>query len=122
MNFWERDENTYKNYNSNSQRAQNASNNRETRANSHFENQNLNDAVGTQSFADSSEFWQQKVGEYAGKSQHELMQELLSTSSRMKQNGELSGADLDNFYSKVQGFLNEEQRQRMKSLIETLKR
>ncbi|MBQ9276726.1 MAG: hypothetical protein IJ226_03935 [Clostridia bacterium] len=122
MNFWERDENTYKNYNSNSQSAYNASNKRENHAYFQNEDTNSNATVDTQSFADSSEFWQQKVGEYAGKSQQELMQELMSTSARMKQNGELTSADLDNFYSKVQGFLNEEQRQRMKSLIETLKR
>lgn len=122
MNFWERDENTYKNYNSNSQRAQNVSRGQEDK--SYFQNEmrDSNETVGTQNFADNSEFWRQKVGEYAGKSQQELMQELLSTSSRMKQSGELSSADLDDFYNKVQGFLNEEQKQRMKSLIETLKR
>ncbi len=121
MNFWERDENTYKNYNSNSQRAQNVSRGQEDK--SYFQNEmrDSNETVGTQNFTDNSEFWRQKVGEFAGKSQQELMQELLSTSSRMKQSGELSGADLDDFYNKVQGFLNEEQRQRMKSLIETLK-
>ena len=122
MNFWERDENTYKNYNSNSQRAQNVSRGQEDK--SYFQNEmrDSNETVGTQNFTDNSEFWRQKVGEYAGKSQQELMQELLSTSSRMKQSGELSSADLDDFYNKVQGFLNEEQKQRMKSLIETLKR
>ena len=66
--------------------------------------------------------WQDKIDEYASKSQDELMRELLSSGARMKADGTLTAQDLDNFYSRVEAFLNDEQRQRMRALIEMLKR
>ncbi|MBO4380968.1 MAG: hypothetical protein J5815_02300 [Clostridia bacterium] len=66
--------------------------------------------------------WQDKINEYADKSQDELMQELLTTATRMRGDGTLKPADLDAFYSRVSGFLNEEQRARMRALIDMLKR
>lgn len=71
---------------------------------------------------DAQTNWQDKINEYAGKSQDELMHELLSTATRMRGDGSLKSADLDAFYSRVSGFLNEEQKARMRALIDMLKR
>lgn len=92
MNFWERNGNEYDAYKK-------------------TENQN---ASGTN--------WQDKIDEYASKSQDELMGELLANASRMKADGTLTPQDLDNFYNRVSAFLNDEQRERMRTLIEMLKR
>ena len=64
---------------------------------------------------------QEKISEYASKSQDELMRELLLTANRMRADGNLSSNDLENFYNRVSAFLNEEQRERMRALIEMLK-
>ncbi|MBR4800163.1 MAG: hypothetical protein IK048_00580 [Clostridia bacterium] len=93
MNFWERNGDGYNEY----------------------DNQNANRTVNERD-------WRERIGEYAGRSQDELMQELLSTASRMKGEGTLTARDLDDFYSRVSVFLNDEQRARMRALIETLKR
>ena len=69
-----------------------------------------------------SDNWQDKLGEYANKSQDELMGELLATANRMKGAGTLTARELDDFYGRVEGFLNDEQKARMRSLIEMLKR
>ena len=72
--------------------------------------------------AGSQDDLQSKINEFAGKSQEELMSELFASANRMKGEGRLTAADLDGFYAKVSGFLNEEQKARMRSLIEALKR
>ena len=43
------------------------------------------------------------------------------TANRMRADGNLSSNDLENFYNRVSAFLNEEQRERMRALIEMLK-
>lgn len=65
---------------------------------------------------------QSKINEFAGKSQEELMSELFASANLLKGEGRLTARDLDEFYGKVSGFLNEEQKARMRSLIEALKR
>ena len=97
MNFWERDDNAY-------------------RQPPKYQSQ-----YGGNENAQGTETLQDKINEYAGKSQDELMSELLSTANRMKGAGTLTARELDEFYDKVSGFLNEEQRARMRSLIEMLK-
>ena len=102
MNFWERDSAGY------------GANTHETHSPTNAGAHNAYGAVETD--------WQSKIGEYMGKSQDEMMQELLQTADRMKGDGSLNAQSLDDFYSRVSGFLNEEQRARMRALIEMLKR
>ena len=109
MNFWERDENAYKNY---SQKQNDKGYGAQTQ---YFNNSD------TAQNRYNAENMQAKINEYAGKSQSELMQELLSTANRMKGEGTLNSKDLDDFYSRASVFLNDEQKERMRTLIDMLK-
>lgn len=97
MNFWERGENAYAN------------------------NQANQTSYKSEDNAGGQADLRDKINEYAVKSQDELMQELLATANRMKGAGTLTARELDDFYNRVAGFLDEEQKARMRALIQMLK-
>ena len=100
MNFWERDDNFYK-FN---------------------EKQNTNGFRNADTCGVGEDDVRDKINEYASKSQDELMSELLTTATRMKGEGTWTSVDLENFFERVSVFLNSEQRERMRELINMLKR
>ena len=85
-------------------------------------NGNEYDSYNGKDFNAEKTDWQSKIGEYASKTQDEMMQELLSTANRMKSDGTLNAQTLDDFYMRVSVFLNDEQKHRMRALIEMLKK
>lgn len=78
-----------------------------------------NFAGGAQS-GSSAEF-QNKYNEYSTKSEGELTGELLKTANRLKNEGKFDVGELEDFFAKSSTFLNDEQRERMRSLIDMLK-
>ena len=58
--------------------------------------------------------------EYAKKSDSELLGEILKTASQGKQNGTLDKAQIESFVKRVSPMLNEEQRQRLNSVVEMI--
>lgn len=62
----------------------------------------------------------EKINSYKNKSEDELTQELLATAAKLKGDGKLSKKDVDEFYEKAKGFLNEEQLAKLQSLIKML--
>lgn len=64
--------------------------------------------------------FEKKFEQYKGKSQDELMSELMQVAGKMRADGTFDKQALENFYNNAQGFLNAEQRQRMRSLIDML--
>lgn len=63
---------------------------------------------------------QDALNKYSNMSEGDLMQELFREGS--VSSGKISGQELDNFYNSASGYLNEEQRNKMRMLIEQLKR
>lgn len=80
-----------------------------------YSNQNAQ----SQSQDNRAEF-EKKFEQYKGKSQDELMSELMQVAGKMRADGTFDKQALENFYNSAQGFLNAEQRQRMRSLIDML--
>lgn len=97
MNFWER--NDY--------------NNSQTAANNGF---NAKADCGY-----SEDNVKEKLNEYSGKSEDQLMNDLASTVARMKKDGTFDISSLENLYNTASPFLNDEQRGRMRSIIDMLK-
>ncbi len=58
---------------------------------------------------------------FRGKSEDELMSDLLSAVNRMKREGSFDPVSLDRLYATAYPFLSEQQRQRMSSIINMLK-
>lgn len=63
---------------------------------------------------------QDTISKYMGKSENDLMSEFASTAAKMKAEGKLNKKEIDEFYNKIKGFLNEEQLEKLKSLIKML--
>ncbi|HOO23051.1 MAG TPA: hypothetical protein PKY53_05150 [Clostridia bacterium] len=63
---------------------------------------------------------QDAINKYSAMPESELMKELFKEGS--VSSGKVSPEQLDNFYNTASAFLTEEQRAKMKSLIEQLKR
>lgn len=63
----------------------------------------------------------EKLDEYSSKSEDQLMNDLLSTVARMKKDGTFDISALENLYNTASPFLNDEQRGRMRSIINMLK-
>ena len=61
------------------------------------------------------------ASQYAGKSQSELMEELMRTAALEKQKGTLTPAMLEQFYNSIGPMLTPEQRERMVALINQIK-
>ncbi len=58
---------------------------------------------------------------YEGKSEDELMGEILKQVAVGKSSGELKNSDIDEFYKKVSPMLNREQRKKLDSIINKIK-
>ena len=65
--------------------------------------------------------FQRKFEEYSAKSEDQLMQELLTTVNRLKAEGKFDVSSLENLYATASPFLGEEQRRRMRGIIDMLK-
>lgn len=63
----------------------------------------------------------EKLNEFSGKSEDQLMNDLASTVARMKKEGTFDISALENLYDTASPFLNDEQRSRMRSIIDMLK-
>ncbi|HKL93866.1 MAG TPA: hypothetical protein VJZ69_01120 [Clostridia bacterium] len=63
---------------------------------------------------------EEKINSYKGKSEDDLMKEMLSTASKLKGEGKLKASDVEEFYEKAKGFLNAEQLAKLRSLIKML--
>lgn len=62
-----------------------------------------------------------KLNEYACKSEEQLLGELAEVARRMKNDGSFDPKALENLYNTSYPFLNDEQRRRMRALIDLLK-
>ena len=99
MNFWERG-----NFNSQN--------------NTYSNNNNGNQGNATDNIdADM----RNKFEQYSGKSEDQLMNELASTVARMKSVGTFDPVALKNLYNTALPFLNDMQKQRMRSIIDMFK-
>lgn len=64
----------------------------------------------------------QKYEQYSSKSEDQLMNELAQTVARMKSDGTFDPTTIQNMYNTAAPFLNDMQRQRMRSIIDALVR
>lgn len=62
------------------------------------------------------------IEELSGKSESELMSELLSVAAKKRQEGSLNNEDLENFRSQISSSLSKEQNERLDQIISMLKR
>lgn len=70
----------------------------------------------------NSNDYQAKFEQYADKSENELLLELSQVANKMKRDGTFDVGELENFYATASPYLNDEQRNRMKSIINMLKK
>ncbi len=106
MNFWER----YDQCN-----AQNGANRKNPQNNAeNSKKDDINATCSEQSVRD-------RMAQYEGKSEDELMRELMSMAARMKNDGTFDAAAMENLFATASPFLNDEQRRRMRSIIDMLK-
>ena len=61
------------------------------------------------------------IEELSGKSESELMNELLSVAAKKRQEGSLNNEDLENFRSQISSSLSKEQNERLNQIISMLK-
>ncbi len=106
MNFWER----YDQCN-----AQNGANRKNPQNNA--ENSKKDDVNATC----SEQSVRDRMAQYEGKSEDQLMSELMSMAARMKNDGTFDAAAMENLFATASPFLNDEQRRRMRSIIDMLK-
>lgn len=62
-----------------------------------------------------------KMEQYSGKSEDQLMNELTGMVARMKSEGTFDPSAVENLFNTASPFLNETQRERMRSIIDMLK-
>lgn len=62
------------------------------------------------------------IEELSGKSESELMSELLSVATKKRQEGSLNNEDLENFRAQISSSLSKEQNERLDQIISMLKR
>lgn len=58
---------------------------------------------------------------YEGKSENELVAEILKEANRRRKNGTLTNADIDKFYSMLYPMLNDSQRKQLDKIVKKLK-
>jgi hypothetical protein len=63
----------------------------------------------------------EKLKGYEGKSRGDIMSELMAAVEKGKKDGSLSSEQLEVFYQKAAPMLSEEQRKRMKEIIDSIK-
>ncbi len=107
MNFWERDEFTYKNM------GQSKTSNL----------QNDGDSAQASGTGQSScaKSFEEAYDHYSHQSEDELMSQLLRVASQMKGNGTFDAQALENLYENSKGYLSPQQLAKMRSLINMLK-
>ncbi|MEG1791245.1 MAG: hypothetical protein RR033_00645 [Clostridia bacterium] len=64
---------------------------------------------------------EETIDSHKGKSQEELMSEIIARAKKERSEGKLSNDDLDNFYQQVAPMLSKEQVARLKSIMKMLK-
>ena len=64
--------------------------------------------------------YKERFEQYSNKSEEQLMNEMFATVRRMKSEGSFDAAALENLYNTAYPFLNEMQRQRMRSIIDMI--
>lgn len=65
--------------------------------------------------------FEDKFAEYSQKSEEELTARLMDVARRMKAQGTFDAQSLENLYNNAYPMLNDEQRRRMRSIIDMLK-
>ncbi|MDR1906181.1 MAG: hypothetical protein LBQ27_04605 [Clostridiales bacterium] len=63
----------------------------------------------------------EKIKKFEGKSKSDIMSELVAAVEKGKRDGTLNAAELENFYNRAAPMLNEDQRKKMRDIIEKLK-
>lgn len=76
---------------------------------------------GNKSNDDLRKIVEDTVNSRKGKSQEELMSEIIDNAAKQRKEGKLNDADLDNFYNSVAPMLNKEQLARLKNIMKMLK-
>lgn len=71
-------------------------------------------------FWESDDMARRIYARYGGKSEEELMRELEQSADKMKREGKFDPVALENAYDMLSPYLNEEQRARMRSIIDML--
>lgn len=71
--------------------------------------------------ADKEDVIKKQVHKYGSMSESQLMEEMMEIANNSKAEGSLKSDDLDKFYKQVAPMLNEQQRNRLKQLIKSLK-
>lgn len=106
MNFWERNNFNGQNggYGNQNGYGRNSSN-------------NTNQSCGGCTEQDVRE----RMEQFNGKTEEQLMSELTAMVARMKSEGTFDTSVIDNLYATASPFLNEEQRQRMRAIVDLLK-
>ena len=72
--------------------------------------------------AEREETLREKAREYAGKSDDELLSEILKNVRQGRESGTFSDAGLEQFRDRVAPMLNQEQRERLQSVIDLIKK
>lgn len=65
---------------------------------------------------------QDDINKYSSMSQDQLMEELIKHAKEGKQNGSINDATLEKLYNVASGFLKEDEKARLKSLLEIVKK
>ncbi|MDR3262793.1 MAG: hypothetical protein LBT30_00605 [Clostridiales bacterium] len=63
----------------------------------------------------------ERLKKYEGKSQEDVMTELMRAVEKGKADGTLSSLELENFYTKAAPMLTEEQKRKMREIIDKIK-
>lgn len=61
------------------------------------------------------------LSSYSGKSEDELISEIIKTAVKNKKEGKLTNADIDDFYNLLKPMLKKEQIEKLERVIKTLK-
>ncbi len=62
------------------------------------------------------------VKDYEGKSQQQIIDEIIKVAQKNRREGKLSNADLDNFYNMLYPMLNGSQKEQLTQIIDSLKK
>lgn len=71
--------------------------------------------------ASAEELTKQIASAYHGKSNAEMLKNILAQAEKSKRAGTLSNAEIDNFYQTFSSMLDSSQRKKLKTIVEKLK-
>lgn len=71
--------------------------------------------------ASAEELTKQIASAYNGKSNAEMLKNILAQAEKSKRAGKLSNAEIDNFYQTFSPMLDSSQRKKLKTIVEKLK-